>query len=134
MKFCGRFIVFLSVLFVLPAFSEGNFFEFVLTNNKEIENQMLFLDKLETCTPHLYHAEPAGIYQIIDKVNNTCYFKWTMAECYFPPAVSKEFARVQRHRIIERAERLDAGYREELKDRNYRYLLYTGNKYCKIRY
>jgi len=127
-------IVFLLTGFALPVLCSDNPFEFILTNNKEIENQMIFLDKLETCTPHLYHAEPSGIYQIIDKVNNTCYFKWTMAECYFPFAVSKEFARVQRHRIIERAARLDAGYREELKDRNYRYLLYTGNKYCKIRY
>ena len=132
-----RIISIIVLLLWLSGFSfvrAENPYEFILTNNKEIEAKMLFLDKLTVCENHKYHAEPGGIYEIYGKANNACHLKWTLADCNFPEGVYQEFARVQKHRTIERLLRLEVGLRNEFKDKNYRYLLQTGNKYCSVSY
>lgn len=131
-EMCIRKPAVLIALMCVPAFAAGNPYEMMVTNNKDIENRMIFFDKISSCTPYKYHQDGAGIYQINGKMNGACSIKWIMADCNFPEGVYQKFAEVQKHRTIERVNRLHEGYRQELKDKNYRYLLSTGNKYCKI--
>lgn len=126
------FLAILSTGIFLSVSAAGNPYEMMLTNNKDIENRLIFFDKLYGCVPYKYHQEGVGIYLINGKINGACSLKWVMADCNFPEGVYQKFAEVQKHRTIERVNRLHEGYRQELKDKNYRYLLSTGNKYCKI--
>ena len=126
------FLAILSTGIFLSVSAAGNPYEMMLTNNKDIENRLIFFDKLYGCVPYKYHQEGVGIYLINGKINGACSLKWVMADCNFPEGVYQKFAEVQKHRTIERVNRLHDGYRQELKDKNYRYLLSTGNKYCKI--
>ncbi len=111
-----------------------NIFDFYITNDKEINARMLFLDNLSTCTPYKYHAMPNGVYEIRGKQNRACSVRWTIVDCAFPEGVYQKFADVQKFRTMERVHRQKNGVMEELLDKNYRYLLETGNTYCQNRY
>ena len=111
-----------------------NIFDFYVTNDREVEARMLFLDKLSSCTPYEYHAMPSGIYKIRGMGNRACFVRWTIVDCAFPEGVYQEFADIQKIRTIQRIERQKNGVMEELRDKNYRYLLKTGNTYCQNRY
>ena len=126
-------LIFLLCLICLRAQSE-NIFDFYVTNDKEIEAKMLFLDNLYNCNPYKYHAVPNGIYEIRGKYNRACYVRWTVVDCTFPEGVYQQFAQVQKFRTMERSHRQSNGIMEELRDKNYRYLLKTGNTYCQNRY
>lgn len=91
---------------------------------------MEFLDKLSICEKYKYHADGTGIYQIFGKLNNACKVKWTIVDCNFPEGVYQEFSQVQKRKTLARYNRFQEGKTMEIKDKDYRYLLYTGNKYC----
>ena len=109
-------------------------FELAITNDKDTEARLRFMDKLYACENYKYHAEPSGIYEINGKINNACNVKWTIATCDFPEGVYQEIAKVQKHRITERVQRHKNGIVAELNDKEYRYLLEVGNKYCIVQY
>lgn len=123
----------LLVILILPCNAE-NIFDILITNDKNIENKILFLDKLEECKPYKYHAEPSGIYVVNGISNKACAVKWTLADCNFPEGVYQEFAKVQKQRIADKVLWMRNGILIDLKDKNYRYLYDTGNKYCKMNY
>lgn len=125
-------LCFLALL-MLPCNAE-NIFDILITNDKNIENKILFLDKLQECKPYKYHAEPSGIYLVNGVKNQACVVKWTLADCNFPEGVYQEFARVQKQRIADKVLWMQSGILIDLKDKNYRYLYDTGNKYCKMNY
>ncbi len=122
-------VISIFLLICLPVFSVG-VWDIFLTTDKNLEEQLQFLDKLHSCTPYKYHAEPAGIYEIRGKNNRACSVKWTIAECNFPEGVYQEFAKVQRNRAIERSARYRDKQFMEVKDKEYRYLYEMGNLYC----
>ena len=127
-------LIFLLCLICLGARGE-NLFDFYVTNDKEIEARILFWDNLSTCTPYKYHAIPSGVYEIQGKrLNQACAVRWTIVDCTFPDGVYQKFADVQKFRTIQRVNRQNNGVMEELRDKNYRYLLRTGNTYCQNRY
>ena len=117
----------------LSSYAE-NIFDFYVTNDKEIEARLLFLDNLSSCTPYKYHAVPAGVYEIQGKRNRACAVRWTIVDCAFPEGVYQKFADVQKFRTLQRVSRQRNGVMDELRDKNYRYLLRTGNTYCQNRY
>ena len=105
-------------------------FQFLATTNKDLESKMEFLDKLSICEKYKYHADGTGIYQIFGKLNNASKVKWTIVDCNFPEDVYQEFSKVQKRKTLDRYNRFQEGKTMEIKDKDYRYLLYTGNKYC----
>lgn len=128
------FFILLLIIICLSSKAE-DVFDFYVTNDKEVEAKLLFLENLSTCTPYKYHATPNGIYEIRGKINKTsCDVKWTIVNCTFPNGVYPKFADIQSFRTIERANRQRNGIMEELKDKNYRYLINTGNQYCQNNY
>ncbi len=128
------FFILLLIIICLSSKAE-DVFDFYVTNDKEVEAKLLFLENLSTCTPYKYHATPNGIYEIRGKINKTsCDVKWTIVNCTFPNGVYQKFADIQSFRTIERANRQRNGIMEELKDKNYRYLINTGNQYCQNNY
>lgn len=129
--------IFFILFFIIICLSSKaeNIFDFYVTNDKEVEAKLLFLENLSTCTPYKYHATPNGIYEIRGKINNaSCDVKWTIVNCTFPNGVYQKFADIQSFRTIERANRQRNGIMEELKDKNYRYLINIGNQYCQNSY
>ena len=131
MEKCTKLINLLLLLFSICLTSNAeNIFDFYVTNDKEIEAKLMFLDKLSTCTPYKYHAVPSGIYEIRGNKNTYCDVKWTIVNCNFPNGVYQKFADIQKFRTIERVNRQKNGVMEELRDKNYRYLINTGNKCC----
>jgi len=121
----------IALLIFLPTsvFAVG-IWDIFLTTDKNLEEQLKFLDKLQSCTPYKYHAEPTGMYEVYGKRNKACALKWTIVECNFPEGVYQEFSEIQKHRAIERSDRYREGKFIELKDREYRELLNIGNTYC----
>ena len=109
-------------------------FQFIATNNKDLESKMEFLDKLSTCDKHKYHADGSGDFQIFGKVNNVCKVNWSIVECNFPEGIYQKFAKVQKEKTLQRYDNRLAGYFIEIEDSNYHYLFNTGNLYCKNRY
>ena len=105
-------------------------FQFLATTNNDLESKMEFLDKLSICEKYKYHTDGTGIYQIFGKLNNACKVKWTIVDCNFPEGVYQEFSKVQKRKTLDRYNRFQEGKTMEIKDKDYRYLLYTGNKYC----
>lgn len=137
MEKCTKFLNLIIILLASICLSTNaeNIFDSYVTNDKEVEAKMLFLDNLSTCTEYKYHAVPSGIYEIRGKNNNSsCNVKWTIVNCTFPNGVYQKFADVQRFRTIERVNRQKNGIMEELQDKNYRYLINTGNLYCQNNY
>lgn len=108
----------------------GTIWDIFLTNDKNLEEQLQFFEKIETCSPYKYHAMPSGVYEVYGKRNKACALKWTIVDCNFPEGVYQEFAKIQKHRAIERSERYRNRQFIELKDREYRELLNIGNTYC----
>lgn len=126
-------VISIFLIICLPVFAVG-VWDVFLTTDKSLDEQLKFLDKLNTCEPYKYHAEPSGIYEIYGKRNKACALKWTIAECNFPEGVYQKFAEIQKHRAIERSDRYRKGQFIEIKDEEYRYLYETGNEYCIFRY
>lgn len=106
----------------------------MITNNKDLQEHIKFFDNLYECLPFIYHAQPTGYYEIYGKNDGYCSLKWTIVHCNFPPNVYPEFANIQKKRTLERAERYSKGIRVEIKDKEYRYLYETGNKYCFLKH
>lgn len=126
-------VISIFLMICLPVFAVG-IWDIFLTTDKSLEEQLKFFEKISTCTPYKYHAEPSGIYEIYGKRNGACALKWTFADCNFPEGVYQEFANVQRHRAIERSTRYTNKQFMEVKDKEYRYLYEIGNLYCRFNY
>lgn len=124
-------VVFFSAM--LCTYSDELFKSFV-TNDKDLENKLLFFDKLSDCTKHEYYAEGQGKYAIFGKVNNACNVQWTIVDCNFPEGVYQKFADIQKNKTMERYNRLREGKFIELKDKDTRYLYKMGNLYCQSNY
>lgn len=105
-------------------------FQFIATTNKDLENKLKFIDKLSVCEKYKYHADGSGNYEIFGKKNNACKVKWTIVDCNFPEGIYQEFSKIQKEKTLERYTRFQEGKAMEIKDKNYRYLLNTGNLYC----
>lgn len=128
-------LIFLLSLSLCSRAQGEDIFDFYITNDKEIEARILFLDNLSTCTPYKYKSIPSGIYEVKGKnLNQSCAVRWTIVDCNFPNGVYQKFADIQKFRTIQRVNREKNGVMEELRDKNYRYLLQTGNTYCQNRY
>ena len=123
------FLPILMILLQTSVLAVG-IWDIFLTTDKSLEEQLKFFEKISTCTPYKYHAEPSGIYEIYGKRNGACALKWTFADCNFPEGVYQEFAKVQSHRAIERSTRYAHKQFMEVKDKEYRYLYEMGNLYC----
>ena len=125
-----------AVLFfclLLKSFALGTF-QFIATNNKDLQAKLNFLDKLATCDKHKYQEDGVGNYEVFGKQNNACKVKWVLVDCNFPEGVYQEFSNVQKKRVIDRYNHLQDKYYIEIEDADYRYLYSTGNKFCKNRY
>lgn len=128
-------LIFLSCFSICLSAQSENLFDFYVTNDKEIQARMLFFDNLSTCTPYKYNPIPSGVYEVKGKnMNQACAVRWTIVDCNFPDGVYQKFADVQKFRTMQRVNRQKNGVMEELRDKNYRYLLQTGNTYCQNRY
>lgn len=130
-----KYILIFTGLFLLTLSSFAlSSFQLVATSNKDLQNKLTFLDKLEICEKHKFQEDGVGSYEIFGKQNKACKVKWTLVDCYFPEGVYQEFSQVQKKRIIERYNnRLDKHY-IEVEDKDYRYIVNTGNLYCQNRY
>lgn len=130
------FKTFLPILMILLQTSvlAAGIWDIFLTTDKSLDEQLKFFDKISTCTVYKYHAEPSGIYEIYGKRNGACALKWTLADCNFPDGIYQEFAKVQKQRIYDKFLWQKSGILIDLKDKNYRYLYDTGNKYCRVNY
>ena len=126
-------LIFISLLLALSSFALSSF-QLVATNNKDLQNKLMFLDKLELCEKYKFQEDGVGSYEIFGKQNKACKVKWTLVDCYFPEGVYQEFSNIQKKRVIERYNnRLDKYYIEN-EDKDYRYIVNTGNAYCQNRY
>lgn len=135
MEKCIKLVKFLFLLMSICLSSNAQeVFDFYVTNDKDVEAKLIFLENLSTCTPYKYHAVPSGIYEVKGKQNTYCNVKWTIVNCTFPNGVYQKFANVQKFRTMERLNRQRNGVMEELRDKNYRYLINTGNLYCQNDY
>ena len=126
-------ISFVLCLVILKCYALANF-SLIATSDKDLQAKLNFLDKLDICEKHKYQEDGVGSYEIFGKQNKACKVKWTLVDCYFPEGVYQEFSQVQKKRVIERYNnRLDKHY-IEVEDKNYRYIVNTGNLYCQNRY
>ena len=124
---------FVLCLVILKCYAFTNF-SLIATSDKDLQAKLNFLDKLDICEKHKYQEDGVGSYEILGKQNKACKVKWTLVDCYFPEGVYQEFSQVQKKRVIERYNnRLDKHY-IEVEDKNYRYIVNTGNLYCQNRY
>lgn len=124
---------FVLCLVILKCYAIANFY-LVATSDKDLQAKLNFLDKLDICEKHKYQEDGVGSYEIFGKQNKACKVKWTLVDCYFPEGVYQEFSQVQKKRVIERYNnRLDKHY-IEVEDKDYRYIVNTGNLYCQNRY
>lgn len=126
-------ISFVLCLVILKCYALTNF-SLIATSDKDLQAKLNFLDKLDICEKHKYQEDGVGSYEIFGKQNKACKVKWTLVDCYFPEGVYQEFSQVQKKRVIERYNnRLDKHY-IEIEDKDYRYIVNTGNLYCQNRY
>lgn len=109
-------------------------FQFFATSNKDLEKKLEFLDKLSICEKFKYQEDGIGSYEIFGKVNNTCKLKWTLVNCNFPEGVYQEFSNIQKERTLERYDNRLNKYYIEIENKDYRYIVNTGNLYCQNRY
>ena len=124
---------FVLCLVILKCYAFTNF-SLIAASEKDLQAKLNFLDKLDICEKHKYQEDGVGSYEIFGKQNKACKVKWTLVDCYFPEGVYQEFSQVQKKRVIERYNnRLDKHY-IEVEDKNYRYIVNTGNLYCQNRY
>ena len=132
--FIKLFITFFLTIILNANVVASDTFDLIITNNVDLKERLKFFDNLYECLPFKYHVQSSGIYEIYGKNNNICSVKWSLVYCNFPKNVYPEFAKIQKKRTIDRAERYAKGLRVELKDKDYRYLYQIGNKYCTFHY
>ena len=131
MKKVASIIIF---MLILSSCFATELFQFVATNNKDLENKLQFLDKLSTCEKYKYQEDGVGSYEIFGKINNACKVKWTLVDCNFPEGVYQEVSTIQQKRVIDRYNNRKDKYYIEIEDKDYRFLYNTGNLYCQNRY
>lgn len=120
-------------LCVLRTFSQEPF-QFIASTNKDLQAKLTFLDKISTCEKFKYQEDGVGSYEVFGKQNNACKIKWTLVDCNFPEGVYQEFSNVQKKRVVERYNNWLDKYYIEIENKDYRFLVNTGNLYCKNRY
>ena len=122
----------LTLLCIVIPCCASDIFDIFITNDKQLDGYLTFFDNLYYCKEHTFNAEKVGSYQIYGKNNRTCHVKWTFADCNFPEGIYQKIAEIQKHKAIERNDRIKKGIMIEIKDKEYRELYQIGNIYCKI--